>query len=87
MQEINNRLDKAKNRFSELKDGAEENIQNVEREKLKSMEQRIRDMEPTGESPRYMLLEPQQERERERMGQMPYLRDNGYEFFKIYERH
>lgn len=32
MEKINNRLDKAKRRFSELEDGAEEDIQNVERE-------------------------------------------------------
>lgn len=44
IEEINNRLDKAKKRFGGLDDGTEENIQNVERE---DTEQTIRNMEPT----------------------------------------
>lgn len=78
MEEINNRLDKAKKRLSELEDGAEENIQNIQREKLENTEQRIRDMEPTvRKSKIHVIRALTGKRERERMGQMAYLRDNG----------
>lgn len=82
MEKINNRLDKAKKRFSELEVGAEENIQNVEEKKCGKY--RIEDKRHRAYSEKVQDTynwSPKR-KEGKRMGQEPFLKRQWLRIFQ-----